>query len=880
MIKFLFIILLFSGLTSFSQTIISGKLLDQLSMPIANASVAYKKVGSGSIIGFSKSDKDGQFVANVTITLADSVQFDFNHMSYAKKSVIVANKTANYTFTLDFQVRQLDEVKIKDNPITQRKDTINYKLESFITPQDRVIGDIIKKLPGIEMEGNKILYQGKPIQKYMVNNLDLMEGRYALINNNMPADAVKSVQVIENDQPIKILDSLVFSDRASLNLVLKKFTTTGTGNVGAGISPALWDIKLTPMTFGRTFQMVNSFQTNNTGNDVSRELRNLTTNGLFLGGITSIIDGPTYLSLRDVSSPNFEERKWLQNKIFLGSANALQKLKDGLELKANVSYYDDTRIRQGFTATQYLTNDDVILTSETVDNRYRINVLDGGLTLEKNDKKIYLRNYFKFHKRWNSDLGNIYFNASDSIFQQRNYTDEAILNSLSFAKFLGKQLVNVQSTIEYHNTPQRLSVTPGQFQDILNNEKPYEQLTQDVLFKSLRWNNSLSFLRKYREWKLTPYIGFNYDRSNLDTHIALADQGTSIKLGDGYINDMLSNELDLNLKIDAALDLNKWNLGFSVPYDLYNFNIRQGSVKTLDNVLRHTFNPSMRINYKSVSRSSFNAGLSAGNTFGELDDFYSGFIVNQYRTINRYESRLLQTNRINGNLGYAYKNTLKSRFANLRYSYSFNRRDYIFTTLVDALGRITTGIADRNSNSSSHNITGDISQYLLPIKTMVKLNGNMGWTESDLLFNAVMNKRSLFRYSGTFEVISNASKYVSGEFKSTYGEHINKIPGRNENRLWFNNYFLTLNFSARKHQSLHLYNSYYINNIAGQKNQLFLDLNYRFRLSKWKTTLELTVYNLLDNNEYAQQTLSSVHLVQTFFELRPRQFMLSTSFKF
>src|SRR5699024_5728851 len=133
--------------------------------------------------------------------------------------------------------RQIQEVKVEDMPVFRRKDTLNYTVDAFTGREDRVIGDIIRKLPGIEMDGERILYRGKPIQKYMVNNLDLMEGRYGMINKNLPADAVKDVQVVENDQPIKILDSLVFSDQASLNLKLKKFTTSGTVKVGLGASP-------------------------------------------------------------------------------------------------------------------------------------------------------------------------------------------------------------------------------------------------------------------------------------------------------------------------------------------------------------------------------------------------------------------------------------------------------------------------------------------------------------------------------------------------------------------------------------------------------------------------------------------------------------------
>src|SRR5690606_11103253 len=307
------------------------------------------------------------------------------------------------------------EIKVGNMPIYKRKDTINYDVNAFTSEQDRVIADIIKKLPGIEMRGDQILYQGKPIQKYMVDNLDLMEGRYGLINNNLPADAVKKVQVVENDQPIKILDSLVFSDRASLNWELKKFTTTGTGKVGVGYQPVLWDLNLTPMTFGKTFQMVNSLQTNNTGYDASKDLRAFYMVGMFFGTRATISNGESFLAVRNVSSPSFDEKKWLDNKIFIFSTNTLQKFKSGVELKGNLSYYHDTRKREGFTATQYFTTDEIIYSSEHINNNYRNQVSDVGLLLEKNEKNIFLRNSTKFQKKWNKDLGNLFFNNIEEI---------------------------------------------------------------------------------------------------------------------------------------------------------------------------------------------------------------------------------------------------------------------------------------------------------------------------------------------------------------------------------------------------------------------------------------------------------------------------------
>lgn len=236
---FFTVIFILVSVHSFAQTVITGKLLTEDQKPIANVTVSYKKIGSPALLGFSKSDVSGAFKLTIKVTDVDSVQLDFNHLSYAKQSVNVVNASANYAYILKSEVRKIQEVKVADVPVYNRKDTINYNVAPFTGKQDRIIGDIIKKLPDVEMRGGEIYYQGEPIQQYRVNGLDMMDERYGLINQNLSADAVLKVQILENHHPIKMLDKLVFSNRATLNLQLKKFTTTGTGKIGLGASPAL-----------------------------------------------------------------------------------------------------------------------------------------------------------------------------------------------------------------------------------------------------------------------------------------------------------------------------------------------------------------------------------------------------------------------------------------------------------------------------------------------------------------------------------------------------------------------------------------------------------------------------------------------------------------
>jgi hypothetical protein len=89
----------------------------------------------------------------------------------------------------------------------------------------------------------KILYQGKAINKYYIEGLDLLEGKYNLANDNLPYQEVsyKFWRTIS----LKTLDSLQFSDRSALNIKLK---TPILLQVKLGlevVSPLLWDANIT-----------------------------------------------------------------------------------------------------------------------------------------------------------------------------------------------------------------------------------------------------------------------------------------------------------------------------------------------------------------------------------------------------------------------------------------------------------------------------------------------------------------------------------------------------------------------------------------------------------------------------------------------------------
>ena len=232
---FLIIFALFSTLFATAQTIVNGRVVSTDKTGVSGLSILiHQKNNANRIITYSITDEKGGFRLAFA-SGEDSLGLSVRSMTNRDTTVCIANRSQVINFVLPPANHEIREVSVNARAITGKKDTITYLVEKFARVKDQSIGDVIKNMPGFEVspEG-QVSYQGKPIQKYYIEGLDLLEGRYGIANKNLPYRDVGSVEVLENHQPIKMLENRVFSNGTSLNLKLKKnVTTTGTMQVGA-----------------------------------------------------------------------------------------------------------------------------------------------------------------------------------------------------------------------------------------------------------------------------------------------------------------------------------------------------------------------------------------------------------------------------------------------------------------------------------------------------------------------------------------------------------------------------------------------------------------------------------------------------------------------
>jgi hypothetical protein len=83
-------------------------------------------------------------------------------------------------------------------PFVNRRDTLDYNVRAFPTRPNATVEDLLKRLPGIEVEADgSIKAQGEDVQKVLVEGKEFFGSDPTIATRNLPAEAVDRVQVYD-----------------------------------------------------------------------------------------------------------------------------------------------------------------------------------------------------------------------------------------------------------------------------------------------------------------------------------------------------------------------------------------------------------------------------------------------------------------------------------------------------------------------------------------------------------------------------------------------------------------------------------------------------------------------------------------------------------
>jgi hypothetical protein len=349
-----------------SQITITGSVTDSLNKPIPSVSITLQKVNSSLIVAFSITNTKGEYRIDYNQPFVkDSFNIKANTIGFVPQTKLLNQAVANNDFKLKIGVTYLPNVTVK-NPkpfLKYKADTLSYNVDSFAAKQDRTIGDVLRRMPGIDVDGNgKISYNGKAISNFYIDGDDILNDKYNLATNSVAADMVKDVQVLENHQPIRALKNATISDKVALNLNLKnkaRVKLTGRAELGGGVSnKAIYDGTLNLMAFKKKYKAINSFKVNNSGTDIGNDVVSHNILDYFKQLQNNVPQD--VLSLNIPGNPNISQQRYLFNNAALVNTNNFFKTKNELQVKTNIYYlYDKQTQIYNYNSFYYLPTDTI-----------------------------------------------------------------------------------------------------------------------------------------------------------------------------------------------------------------------------------------------------------------------------------------------------------------------------------------------------------------------------------------------------------------------------------------------------------------------------------------------------------------------------------------
>lgn len=228
--KVIILLLILTIQNTFSQDI-TGTVLDEENKPLEFVSVALLQPKDSLLVKYTSTGIDGKFLLpNIK---AGTYLFQIYLMTYQaeQQTLTVGEEDIQLkTVSLKREVNQLDEVLISAIiPIKIKQDTTAFNTKAFKVRQDDNVEDLIKKLPGIEINTDgSVEAQGEAVTKILVDGKEFFSNDMTIALKNLNADAIKSVQIIDEESDETRTTGVKDGEKTRiLNLVLKEGKKTG-----------------------------------------------------------------------------------------------------------------------------------------------------------------------------------------------------------------------------------------------------------------------------------------------------------------------------------------------------------------------------------------------------------------------------------------------------------------------------------------------------------------------------------------------------------------------------------------------------------------------------------------------------------------------------
>ncbi|MBR5550357.1 MAG: TonB-dependent receptor [Muribaculaceae bacterium] len=234
--------LLMTIATGAYAALIKGNVVDSSNQPLVGATVRLMNPADCTLVSASMIDEKGAFsfdkigkgkyLLNVSMIGMNTISQTVDIKSKDQQVDLGQIVASESSITLDEAV-----VKGVQTAVTARQDTIEYNAGSFHTQPNAMVEDLLKRLPGVEVDSDgKITSGGKTITKILVDGKEFFSDDPKMASKNLPSDMVDKVQIVDRKSDLARLTGVDDGEEETvINLTVKKGMQNGWfGNVQGG----------------------------------------------------------------------------------------------------------------------------------------------------------------------------------------------------------------------------------------------------------------------------------------------------------------------------------------------------------------------------------------------------------------------------------------------------------------------------------------------------------------------------------------------------------------------------------------------------------------------------------------------------------------------
>ena len=896
--KIIFKILIFLPILSFSQTIrFEGVVKDTTNVPLEMANVMAVNQATKVVDSYSITNDKGRFVLNLNANAAYNIRFTY--LGLKPKTLAVTTRSENIiqNVTLISDASQLKEVEIvREMPISVKGDTIIYKADAFKNGTERKLEDVLKKLPGVEVnKDGEIQVEGKKVQKVMVEGKDFFDGDTKIATKNIPADALDKIQVLRNYNEVSNLKGLENNEESvALNIKLKDGKKNfWFGDITAGIGVGHEEDR--HLINPKIFYYNPKYSINVIGNFNNIGELPLTAQDYFkfTGGFRNFMKkGGTNFNVtsNDLGILGLRNNRAAAIDTKFGAANFSYNPSKTLTFSGFGIFSSNVTQMKTDTQTSGLPNNQEEIKSELAnqDNKFALMKFSSSYVPSTKVHFDY-DGFLKFTKQSETSvlnsslLGDIYTDKKQQPFSfNQNLNYYYTLNDKNIFAFEIQHLYQKEDPF-YNANLEQIPV----FANLLSGYDTLQlrnDLTQNRLVTTSKFDGKIDYY-----YMLTPKSNLNFTLGNTNSNQNF-DSSIYQILDDGSLNSLSDskNSNDVNYTFNdlfAALHykflLNKFtfNPGFSVHY--YQTDDSQLGTSNKNSFTR--FLPDFYALWQLKKSETLSYNFSVSTNFTDITKLAQGTVFSNYNSIfggNRnLENSLSQVH----SLRYFRYNmfNFENIFANVSYSKQLNaiknRATIIGVNQISSATNISSNFADE-SFVMNGNYGRSFKRYY-----KASFGANFNWN----LFN---NIRVASNNTENIQTTKSVSQSYTVNFSTNFKKWPNIDLGYNYaiNDNFSDKYFTNSPSVKIEYYFLDAFSftteySYYQNTnsaktIKSEYDFLEASLMYRKKDSKWEWKLSGT--NLLDTKSLNDSSFSQLGGFSSFssYYVQPRYLILSVRY--